>query len=701
MAVSTHEVMMVPGTTIVSKTDLKGLITYANPEFVRISGFSEEELIGANHNIVRHPDMPSEAFADMWRTLKQGKPWNGLVKNCCKNGDFYWVVAHIAPIDSEGKIVGYTSMRTMPSRAQVSAAESLYREMREGRAKVALNGGQLVSKSIWRRINLFRYVLEMRVTHQLYLLMAAFLAGFAVAGFVVYLGLGKVQVNGPIYKRVAQGKDLIADVLPPPEYLIESYLVVLDMARAQPAELPGLIDKSRQLRDDFESRHKVWMGELPEGRLKTLMVEDAYKPGVSFLDLRDLKYIPALKAGNREEAEALLPRLAELYYQHRKVIDEVVVLANQRNADDEKDAAEIITKNYLLLGSLGLGIALFVALLGGTVIRNLGRLLGGDPRYACEITRHVAAGNLGLRIEVDPSDDASLLASIRHLREMFRQMLSEIQNSANMVAQNASLMVQTSDHVEHASHEQSDATAGIAVTTEQVSTSMTRVVNNAAEAHAISVASGETCTNGAAIIQNAVGSMENIASTVRESTSTILALGKESERISTVVQVIREIADQTNLLALNAAIEAARAGETGRGFAVVADEVRKLAERTSVATGEIAGMIDTIQRGMHNAVAIMEHGVAEVDQGVTLANEAGTAIYRIRDGAAKVIEVVAGISEALREQGVATHNIREQVGRVALLADENTSAVHDASDAAHRLLANATDMQGTVSRFAV
>jgi len=699
--ITRREVLMDDGVTIVTKTDLRGCITYVNPDFIAISGFSEAELLGQNHNIVRHPEMPVEAFADMWATLKQGKPWNGIVKNRCKNGDFYWVNAHVAPIDDNGKVVGYTSMRTKPTRQQVEVAETLYRQFREGTAKVRLLGGHPVSTSWLHRLNVFGRVLGMAVNSQLYLLMSAFLIGFAVAGAVVYTGLGKVQVNGPIYQRVVQGKDLVADILPPPEYLIESYLVVLEMLRAEPAALPALFEKSAQLRQDFETRHQVWVDELPAGPIKTLMVEDSYKPGIAFLDLRDKAFIPALRAGNRAAAENLLPKLAALYAEHRTVIDQVVTLANQRIADDEKDAAAIISSNYLLLGGIGLGIALIVGLLGGTVIRNLQRLLGGDPRYACEITRHVASGNLGLRIEVDPLDRSSLLASISHLREMFRTMLGEIQKNADQVATHARLMVSVADQVAVSSQAQSESTAGVASTTEQVSSSMAQVVDNAAEAHAISVASGNTCESGATIIHSAVGSMESVAQTVRQSTQSILALGDQSQQISSVIQVIRDIADQTNLLALNAAIEAARAGESGRGFAVVADEVRKLAERTSHATSEIAGMIAAIQSGMNEAVGSMEAGVAQVDQGVALANEAGAAIQRIRDSAAQVVTVVANISDALREQGVATENIRSHVERISGLSDENNSVAGNALSGAQQLLETATGMQSTVSRFAV
>jgi len=108
--------------TIVSKTDLKGRITYINQDFINISGFTEAELMGAPQNIVRHPDMPPEAFADMWRNLQAGKAWTGLVKNRCKNGDHYWVEAHAAPLLENGTVIGDTSIRLKPSREHVAAA---------------------------------------------------------------------------------------------------------------------------------------------------------------------------------------------------------------------------------------------------------------------------------------------------------------------------------------------------------------------------------------------------------------------------------------------------------------------------------------------------------------------------------------------------------------------------------------------------
>ena len=112
--------------SMVTKTNTKGIITFANKDFLEISGFSEEELMGANHNIIRHPDMPAAAFEIMWASLKRGLPWRGLVKNRCKNGDHYWVDAHVVPIKKSGQVTGYMSVRTCPSREAVASAQAAY-----------------------------------------------------------------------------------------------------------------------------------------------------------------------------------------------------------------------------------------------------------------------------------------------------------------------------------------------------------------------------------------------------------------------------------------------------------------------------------------------------------------------------------------------------------------------------------------------
>ena len=136
LPVTQVEVAFPKGQYIVSRTDLKGTITYANDTFLSISGFSRAELIGKNHNLVRHPDMLPAAFGWLWDTLKEGRPWRGIVKNRCKNGDFYWVDALVVPVLKNSQTLGYMSVRTAPTRQQITEAEALYLQLKQGKARI-------------------------------------------------------------------------------------------------------------------------------------------------------------------------------------------------------------------------------------------------------------------------------------------------------------------------------------------------------------------------------------------------------------------------------------------------------------------------------------------------------------------------------------------------------------------------------------
>lgn len=122
-----------PDIRIISTTDLKGILTYSNDDFKQVSGFTEEELVGKNHNVVRHPDMPPAAFADLWTTVKAKKPWMGIVKNRCKNGDHYWVNAYVTPLFENNEICGYQSVRTKPQKDQIERAERFYNKINSGK----------------------------------------------------------------------------------------------------------------------------------------------------------------------------------------------------------------------------------------------------------------------------------------------------------------------------------------------------------------------------------------------------------------------------------------------------------------------------------------------------------------------------------------------------------------------------------------
>ena len=177
--VTNVEYILMDTQTVVSKTDLKGNITYINQDFIDISGFTAEELIGAPQNIVRHPDMPVEAFADFWQTIKSGKAWTGLVRNRCKNGDHYWVEANAAPMLENGQMVGYTSIRVKPSREQVAAAEKIYRDIKNGNSDFEIKEGAVIKRSSFRRFDLLNILsIRAKIIASFGFLMVLFIANF-------------------------------------------------------------------------------------------------------------------------------------------------------------------------------------------------------------------------------------------------------------------------------------------------------------------------------------------------------------------------------------------------------------------------------------------------------------------------------------------------------------------------------------------
>jgi methyl-accepting chemotaxis protein len=315
------------------------------------------------------------------------------------------------------------------------------------------------------------------------------------------------------------------------------------------------------------------------------------------------------------------------------------------------------------------------------------------------VTRRIAAGDLSTDVACAAGDTSSVLAGMRAMQQTLRQMIDEIVHGAGQLSTASEKLLVASDEVARRSRQQSESAASMAAAVEEMTVSIDQVADNAREAHGISVQAGDLSGTGSEIIQSAASEMHKISDAVQSSSAVIEDLGRQSNEITSIVNTIREIADQTNLLALNAAIEAARAGEQGRGFAVVADEVRKLAERTSRSTVEIAGMVETIQKGTRDAVAAMATGVEQAAKGVDLAGQAGTSIIEIREGALRVVQVVDNISESIREQGVVSNDIAKSIETVARMSEESAGAVQGTADAARHLQQLSSALHGSVSRF--
>jgi methyl-accepting chemotaxis protein len=353
--------------------------------------------------------------------------------------------------------------------------------------------------------------------------------------------------------------------------------------------------------------------------------------------------------------------------------------------------------HWVLYGSGAVAFALAI-----TLALALARSIGGRIAIALQAAEATAAGDLTTPVRVEGSDEIGrMLQAVATMQQSLREMLGEIRRNTDHLSEAATTLATVAGDVERAVNEQNDASSTMAAAVEELTVSIGEVAKNAEEASSVARESGAIAKEGGEVMQRTVESIKKIADRVTEAAKDIGQLEKHSAEITSIVNVIETIAEQTNLLALNAAIEAARAGEYGRGFAVVADEVRKLAERTTVSTQEITEMITHIQQGRKQAVVTMETSVAEVEEGVQLANAAGESIERIAAGSGRVIDYASHISDALKEQSIASNQVARNVETIVQMAEKNHQAVNRAGATVKLIEEAMQTLRNAVGRFKI
>ncbi|MDP3683593.1 MAG: methyl-accepting chemotaxis protein, partial [Ignavibacteria bacterium] len=314
-----------------------------------------------------------------------------------------------------------------------------------------------------------------------------------------------------------------------------------------------------------------------------------------------------------------------------------------------------------------------------------------------------AEGDLTVKVVPEKEDDA-----IGRLFDGFNKSVQNIkmivENVSEAVEATASAGTQISSSAEEmaaGAQEQSSQTTEIAGAVEEMTKTILETSQNSSRSAEAAKSAGNIAREGGKVVDQTIEGMNRIAEVVKKSAETVHALGKGSDQIGEIVQVINDIADQTNLLALNAAIEAARAGEQGRGFAVVADEVRKLAERTTKATKEIAVMIKQIQHDTGGAVESMNKGTEEVEKGKALADKAGKSLREIIIGVEQVVDLSMQVAAASEEQSTAAEQISKNIEAISNVTHESAEGVQQIAGAAEDLNRLTVNLQQLTAQFKV
>jgi len=527
----------------------------------------------------------------------------------------------------------------------------------------------------------------------------------------------KTSIGSPLYNEIILADELRADILPPPEYVIESYALGLKYVYTESAEEESkILSQIKELKKVYNERNVYWQTAIPDYEdLRSIFVNKAFEHGSAFFDAFENGVVPAKQTGDKAKLDAAVSDMISAYDAHRERIDVTVKLAEdyfQKSLDDEKK--QTAAKNRFMTALITCAILLtaaFSVYFSASMVSPL--------KYITRICKSVADGNLSEYVhssKIKKDEPGQVCESVKNVLKTFTFYVKEITENLNEMAQ-GNLDVQfkenykgdfiaVKDAFAHFTEKISDTLKDVADSTNRVNDGIAQIAEDSRElaegadeqsrvaerlSEAVDGIREKTVRNAevareAADLYGVIKSKAENGSVQMEHMMTAVGeINEASTQISKVIKVIDDIAFQTNILALNAAVEAARAGEHGKGFAVVAEEVRNLASKSAEAAKDSGGLI--------------ENSVAKANLGLNIATQTSESLGEIVDGISKSAKIIGKIADDSTKQSNDIQELHSGISEVSQVIQMNSKIAAESSAAVLEMSGQSEHLKELVSSF--
>ncbi|MDD2915887.1 MAG: methyl-accepting chemotaxis protein [Gallionella sp.] len=522
------------------------------------------------------------------------------------------------------------------------------------------------------------------------------LAVLIVLGMLVGISVTALSGMNRSAQYMIQGKDVVADILPPPLYLIEAHLVSIDIVRADAAARQPLLDKLKSLQIDYNMRNNYWdLGDLDPVVKSSLMGAQRKYADLFWREVHE-GFLPAIQFNDMEAIQRSAQTMREYYEAHRKGVDATVSLASGYAEDKLNDLNTSAQNGYRELGIaalLGMVLVLLVAI--PTLNRIYRSLHEANAALAA-----IASGDLTRPMLAASNNEIGELAGWfnKHSQNL-KNVVVDVHYMSDQVSASANDIAAAVEEQAAITSQQSASLNEITATMEELSVSSSQIADNAnAVANTSKSTLGES-ERGVLALNQLQEKMGEITSDNNRNISEILELDCKSKEIGKIMGIINDIADQTKMIAFNAAIEASSSGEAGKRFGVVAVEIRRLAANVTESTGEIESKIEEIQQSINRLVIASENGSRVINEGAQAAMLTTGELMSILQGAKLAAESAQQISLATQQQKSASNQVLKALTEISQGLHQSSASIRQTSMSTHGLTGMSDNLMAKLGVF--